>query len=136
MLIIKFPANSDEELTAALGKYLPAIILKLSSTKAEVRKKILEMLVHVNKRVKGNDAIFLPLDALLVQYQVGFLLRSLYLDVSATVLEVPFVTCRVSFQPIHVLGRATGAHFSVWNYFNMYPVNLTLHTQISRGKIH
>ena len=79
MLLLKFPANSDEELTAALGKYLPAIILKLSSTKAEVRKKILEMLVHVNKRVKGNDAIFLPLDALLVQYQVCFLLKSLYL---------------------------------------------------------
>jgi len=67
---LSFPANSDEELTAALGKFLPAIILKLSSPKAEVRKKILEMLVHVNKRVKGNDNVLLPLDALLVQYQV------------------------------------------------------------------
>jgi proteasome component ECM29 len=63
-------ANSDEELTAAVAKYLPPIILKLSSPKDGVRKKILEMLVHVNKRIKSNDNIQLPMEALLVQYQV------------------------------------------------------------------
>ena len=65
-------SNSDEELTSAVAKYLPAIILKLASTESGVRKKILEMLVHVNKRIKNNDKILLPMSALLVQYQVGF----------------------------------------------------------------
>jgi proteasome component ECM29 len=71
-------ASTDQELAASLAKYLPAIILKLSSTKADVRKKILEMLVHVNKRVKSNDNIVLPMDALLVQYQVHTQLDTMY----------------------------------------------------------
>ena len=63
-------ANSDEELTEMIQKYLPPIILKLSSSREGVRKKIMEMLVHINKRIKSNDNILLPMDALLVQYQV------------------------------------------------------------------
>jgi proteasome component ECM29 len=71
-------ANSDEELTTAVNRFLPGIILKLASTEAGVRKKILEMLVHVNKRIKSNDNIMLPMNALLVQYQVGLRLDKSY----------------------------------------------------------
>ena len=62
-------ADTDEALTSAVGKYLPSCLLKLSSSQEGVRKKVLELLVHINKRVKGNDNIQLPVDALLVQYQ-------------------------------------------------------------------
>ena len=62
-------AETDEALTSAVGKYLPSCLLKLSSSQEGVRKKVLELLVHINKRVKGNDNIQLPVDALLVQYQ-------------------------------------------------------------------
>ena len=63
-------ANTDEALASAVGKYLPSCLLKLSSAQEGVRKKVLELLVHINKRVKGNEKIQLPVDALLVQYQV------------------------------------------------------------------
>ena len=66
-------AETDEALTSAVGKYLPSCLLKLSSSQEGVRKKVLELLVHINKRVKGNDNIQLPVDALLVQYQVSFI---------------------------------------------------------------
>ena len=62
-------AETDEALTSAVGKYLPTCLLKLSSSQEGVRKKVLELLVHINKRVKGNENIQLPVDALLQQYQ-------------------------------------------------------------------
>ena len=62
-------AQTDEELTSAVGKYLSSCLLKLSSPQEGVRKKVLELLVHINKRVKGNNNIQLPVDSLLVQYQ-------------------------------------------------------------------
>lgn len=64
-------ADSDENLTAAVNKFLPPCLLKLSSQQEGVRKKVMELLVHINKRIKNNPNIILPLDALLVQYQVS-----------------------------------------------------------------
>ncbi len=61
-------AETDEALTAAVNKFLPPILLKLSSQQEGVRKKVLELLVHVNRRVRDNEAIQLPVDALLAQY--------------------------------------------------------------------
>ena len=43
-------AETDEALTSAVGKYLPSCLLKLSSSQEGVRKKVLELLVHINKR--------------------------------------------------------------------------------------
>lgn len=63
-------ADSDQALSLAVQKFLPPSLLKLSSSAEGVRKKVMELLVHINKRVKNNPNIQLPMDALLVQYQV------------------------------------------------------------------
>eukprot|EP00095_Tigriopus_kingsejongensis_P007808 maker-scaffold204_size260821-snap-gene-1.36 protein:Tk07808 transcript:maker-scaffold204_size260821-snap-gene-1.36-mRNA-1 annotation:"proteasome-associated protein ecm29-like protein" len=62
-------AESDAELSSAVQKFLPPSLLKLSSSAEGVRKKVMELLVHINKRIKSNPRIQLPMDALLVQYQ-------------------------------------------------------------------
>lgn len=62
-------ASTDDELTCAVAKFLPSCLLKLSSSQEGVRKKVLELLVHINKRVKSNDNVQLPMEALLIQYQ-------------------------------------------------------------------
>ena len=64
-------ALTDEEVTAVVAKSLPSCLLKLNSGTEGVRKKVLELLVHINKRVKDNQNIGLPVEALLTQYQVS-----------------------------------------------------------------
>ena len=64
-------SETDEALEKALSKYLVPSLLKLSSQDETVRKKVMELLVHVNKRTKSNDNVQLPMDALLDQYQDG-----------------------------------------------------------------
>ena len=63
-------AEDDATLTSAVQKFLPPSLLKLNSPQEGVRKKVMELLVHINKRVKSNPNIQLPMDALIVQYQV------------------------------------------------------------------
>lgn len=62
-------AESDEQLQNAINKFLPAVLLKLSSPQEGVRKKVMELLVHINKRLKSRPLVQLPIDSLLVQYQ-------------------------------------------------------------------
>ena len=61
--------ENDEQLQEAVSKYLPPILLKLNSQNEGVRKKVMELLVHINKRIKNNNNIQLPVEALLLQYQ-------------------------------------------------------------------
>ncbi|XP_014217029.1 proteasome-associated protein ECM29 homolog [Copidosoma floridanum] len=62
-------AETDEQLQAAICKFLPPVLLKLSSSQEEVRKKVMELLMHINKRVKSRSQVQLPVEALLLQYQ-------------------------------------------------------------------
>ena len=62
-------SDTDEALTNALKKHLAPTLLKLSSQNEAVRKKVMELLVHVNKRVKNNADVQLPMEALLEQYR-------------------------------------------------------------------
>ena len=61
--------ENDDQLQEAVSKYLPPILLKLNSQNEGVRKKVMELLVHINKRIKNNNNIQLPVEALLLQYQ-------------------------------------------------------------------
>ena len=61
-------SDTDEALEKTLAKHLTPSLSKLSSQDEAVRKKVMELLVHVNKRVKNNDNIQLPMEALLEQY--------------------------------------------------------------------
>ena len=61
-------ADSDESLSTAVNRHLPSVLRQLNSTQEGVRKKVMELLVHLNKRVKDNPAIPLPIHALLELY--------------------------------------------------------------------
>jgi proteasome component ECM29 len=62
-------AETDEQLQAAICQFLPPVLLKLSSSQEGVRKKVMELLIHINKRVKSQPQVQLPVEALLLQYQ-------------------------------------------------------------------
>ncbi|KAM6972070.1 proteasome adapter and scaffold protein ECM29 [Aplochiton taeniatus] len=62
-------AETDEQLQDVISKFLPPVLLKLSSIQEGVRKKVMELLVHLNKRIKSRPKIQLPVETLLVQYQ-------------------------------------------------------------------
>ncbi|KAK4875583.1 hypothetical protein RN001_012005 [Aquatica leii] len=62
-------AETDEQLQNVVSKFLPPVLLKLSSQQEGVRKKVMELLVHINKRIKSRPLVQLPVEALLVQYQ-------------------------------------------------------------------
>ncbi|CAH0555694.1 unnamed protein product [Brassicogethes aeneus] len=62
-------AETDEQLQNVLCKFLPPVLLKLSSSQEGVRKKVMELLIHVNRRIKTRPLVQLPVEALLTQYQ-------------------------------------------------------------------
>ncbi|KAF7270517.1 hypothetical protein GWI33_016522 [Rhynchophorus ferrugineus] len=62
-------AETDEQLQNVLCKFLPPVLLKLSSQQEGVRKKVMELLIHVNRRIKTRPLVQLPIEALLTQYQ-------------------------------------------------------------------
>ena len=53
----------------AVSKFLPPVLLKLTSQHEGVKKKVMKLLVQINKRIKNNHNIQLPVEALLLQYQ-------------------------------------------------------------------
>lgn len=62
-------AATDDVLEEELRKFLAPVIQKLASPHDPVRKKVMELLIHVNRRVKDHESIQLPVEALLAQYQ-------------------------------------------------------------------
>lgn len=62
-------AETDQQLESALGRFLTAVLLKLDSKEEGVRKKVMELLVHVNKRLKSRVKVQLPVDELMEQYR-------------------------------------------------------------------
>ncbi|XP_043249578.1 proteasome adapter and scaffold protein ECM29 [Colletes gigas] len=62
-------AETDEQLQTSVCKFLPPVLLKLSSSQEGVRKRVMELLIHINRRVKSRPQVQLPVEALLLQYQ-------------------------------------------------------------------
>uniref|UniRef100_A0A8C4NDS0 Ecm29 proteasome adaptor and scaffold n=1 Tax=Eptatretus burgeri TaxID=7764 RepID=A0A8C4NDS0_EPTBU len=62
-------AETDEQLQTVVAKFLPPVLLKLSSSQEGVRKKVMELLVHLNKRIKSRPQVLLPVETLLLLYQ-------------------------------------------------------------------
>ena len=55
-IFLKFgSADTDDQFEAAVNKFLPPVLLQLKSSEEGIRKKVLEMLVHVNKRLKSRS---------------------------------------------------------------------------------
>lgn len=62
-------ADSDDQLENAVLKFLTPVLLKITSPNETVRCKVMEILTHVNKRLKSRPAVQLPVESLLDQYQ-------------------------------------------------------------------
>lgn len=62
-------AETDEQLESVILKFLPPVVLKLSSPHEEVRKKVIELLSHISKRIKTRPKVQLPVEDLIAQYQ-------------------------------------------------------------------
>uniref|UniRef100_H2ZN61 Proteasome component Ecm29 N-terminal domain-containing protein n=1 Tax=Ciona savignyi TaxID=51511 RepID=H2ZN61_CIOSA len=60
-------ADTDKQLELVLNRFLPLVLLKLSSADSAIRTKVLELLTHVNKRLKSREEVQLPVKDLLQQ---------------------------------------------------------------------
>ncbi|CAB1327122.1 unnamed protein product, partial [Coregonus sp. 'balchen'] len=81
-------AETDDQLQDIISKFLPPVLLKLSSVQEGVRKKVMELLVHLNKRIKSRPLIQLPVETLL---NGGFSLQNftiIYIKMGYPRLEV------------------------------------------------
>nr|KJB35642.1 hypothetical protein B456_006G122400 [Gossypium raimondii] len=67
-MLTRLALCDDSKLQALLSKLLPLTISSLSSSSQLVRNKVLEILSHVNKRVKHQPEIGLPLTELWSMY--------------------------------------------------------------------
>lgn len=64
-------ADTDEQLQNTVTKFLTPVLIKITSPHEAVRKKVMEILTHINKRLKSRNQIQLPLSPLLEQYQIS-----------------------------------------------------------------
>ncbi|XP_058129433.1 proteasome-associated protein ECM29 homolog isoform X1 [Anopheles ziemanni] len=62
-------ADTDEQLQTTVNKFLTPVLIKITSPNENVRKKVMEILTHINKRLKSRNQIQIPLTPLLAQYQ-------------------------------------------------------------------
>ena len=62
-------SDTDEQLEQQLNKFLGPVLLKIVSPSEEVRKKVMEILTHVNKRLKSRPEVKLDLVPILKHYQ-------------------------------------------------------------------
>ncbi|XP_058066629.1 proteasome-associated protein ECM29 homolog [Anopheles bellator] len=62
-------ADTDEQLQNTITKFLTPVLIKITSPNENVRKKVMEILTHINKRLKSRNQIQIPLAPLLAQYQ-------------------------------------------------------------------
>ncbi|XP_075231899.1 proteasome adapter and scaffold protein ECM29 [Lycorma delicatula] len=60
--------ETDEQLENSVSKFLPPVLLKMASPHEDVRNKVVELCIHVSKRLKSRPLLQLPVDALLSQY--------------------------------------------------------------------
>ncbi|XP_058466922.1 proteasome-associated protein ECM29 homolog [Malaya genurostris] len=62
-------ADTDEQLQNTVTKFLTPVLIKITSPHEGVRKKVMEILTHINKRLKSRNQIQIPLGPLLQHYQ-------------------------------------------------------------------
>ncbi|GJP72793.1 hypothetical protein CLOP_g3551 [Closterium sp. NIES-67] len=67
-LLTRLALTDDAKLEKVLSKLLPLALSRLASPHDAARKKVMEMLAHINKRVRGASSIHLPLSDLLALY--------------------------------------------------------------------
>ena len=61
--------DTDEQFESAVKKFLVPVLLKITSPNESVRCKVMEVLTHLNKRLKSRPAVQLPVEGLLHQFK-------------------------------------------------------------------
>ena len=61
-------SETDLDFEENLSIFLPKLILKLATNEDLIRKKVMEILVHINKRIKSRPNVQLPLEDLLTKF--------------------------------------------------------------------
>ncbi|XP_063697227.1 proteasome-associated protein ECM29 homolog [Culicoides brevitarsis] len=61
--------DTDEQLEASINKFLGPVLLKIDSPNEETRKKVMEILTHINKRLKSRPTVKVPLETILTMYK-------------------------------------------------------------------
>jgi proteasome component ECM29 len=105
--------NTDAQLEKTIQVFLPPVLLKLASTNPDAKKKVMEILSHINKRVKTNATIQLPFESLLEQFtnpQISVFVKNftlIYLEMAATRLSpeqtaayLPQFLSGISLRPV------------------------------------
>ncbi|XP_024006132.1 proteasome-associated protein ECM29 homolog isoform X2 [Eutrema salsugineum] len=101
----------DSKLEAPVSKLPPLTISSLSSQSPAVRNKVLEILSHVNKRVKHQHEIGLPL----------LDLWKLYTDPAASPMVRNFVSCMLRWLLNELLLRKERIlHLRHWRMFRSF----------------
>lgn len=67
--MLKLGLAEDEQLEQQLNKFLGPVLLKITSPSEDVRKKVMEILTHVNKRLKSRSEVKIDLVPILKHYQ-------------------------------------------------------------------
>ncbi|KXZ47234.1 hypothetical protein GPECTOR_37g240 [Gonium pectorale] len=67
-VLTRLALTDDDKLQPVLTRLIPAVLDQLKSPHDAVRKKVLEILAHVNKRLKGLPALQLPLAELVAMF--------------------------------------------------------------------
>lgn len=61
-------AETDDQLQAAITKFLLPVLEKIESNQEAVRMKVMEILTHINKRLKTRPMIQVPMVEILQYY--------------------------------------------------------------------
>jgi proteasome component ECM29 len=129
--------NTDAQLEKTIQVFLPPVLLKLASTKPDTKKKVMQILSHINKRVKTNTTIQLPFQSLLDQFinsEISVIVKNftlIYLEMAAvrlspeeTASHLPQFLSGISLRPVqqhipllHIVLPVSHLIFSITNGF-------------------
>lgn len=89
-------ADTDEQLEQQLNKFLAPVLLKITSPSEDVRKKVMEIFTHVNKRLKSRNQVKLDLAPLLKHYEESS--NSFLINFAIIYITIGFPRLEVSKQ--------------------------------------
>ncbi|XP_010271892.1 PREDICTED: proteasome-associated protein ECM29 homolog isoform X2 [Nelumbo nucifera] len=112
-MLTRLAFADDSKLESLLSKLLPYCISSLSSQSAAVRKKVMEILTHVNKRVKNQPEIGLPFSELWKIYREA--------DAAPMVKNFSIVYIEMAFERLCVEDKANIAPDLIGNVSKFPP---------------
>jgi proteasome component ECM29 len=69
-VLLKFGlCDDDEQFQQQLNKFLSPVLLKIVSPREDVRRKVMEILTHVNKRLKSRSNVKINLRPIMKNYE-------------------------------------------------------------------